>query len=105
MPVNQAKILENVDAMVAAGRITGEEAANLRAAANPDEFDRAMGAIRARHAGAHIDSAVARGEMTEAEATAALAELRSGGHPKGLRARARIQPQPLCELSDTAGGT
>jgi len=85
--MKQAKILAQVHAMVAAGRITQEEAANLRSATGSDEFDRAMGAIRARHASAHIESAGASGEMAQDEGEQYLAELRNGGHPKGLRAR------------------
>ncbi len=47
------RIIEQLDKMVASGRITPEEAARLRATAGTSEFDSAMGAVRARHAQVH----------------------------------------------------
>lgn len=73
--------------MLESGRITEEEAAALRAAENPEVFERALGAIRARHAAERTRAAVAAGEMTQDEADASLEQLRGGAHPKGLRAR------------------
>ena len=85
--MNNDKIVGQVEAMLAAGRITEDEAADIRAARGPDELDRAVGMIGARHAGGHIESAVASGEMTRQEGDAYLDELRAGRNPKGLRAR------------------
>lgn len=85
--MNQDRILQQLDKMVASGRVTEEEAAALRAAAGTAEFEQAIGAVQARHAGEHMDSAIAAGEMTQAEADASLDQLRRGEHPKGLRAR------------------
>jgi hypothetical protein len=73
--------------MVASGRLTEEEAASLQSAPSDAEFERAMGAIRARHAGDHLASAVAEGDMPQDEADAYLDALRAGEHPDGLRAR------------------
>jgi hypothetical protein len=81
------RILEQLDKMVAAGRITEPEAARLRATAGTPEFDVAMGAVRARHAGDQMDDAIRSGELTQEEADAHLDRLRQGEHPKGLRAR------------------
>ena len=85
--MKQERILEQLDKMVASGRITEDEAADLRAAEGTEQFERAVGAIQARHAGEHMPSAIEAGEMTQEEADAYLDRLRSGDHPKGLRAR------------------
>jgi hypothetical protein len=81
--------------MVRSGRITEDEAAHRRATKGSDEFEVIVGAIRARHAGAHMDSAIAAGEMTPEEAYDQLARLRAGEQPKGHRARlGKHRPQP-----------
>jgi hypothetical protein len=85
--VQEERILEQLDKMVASERITEKEAADLRAAAGTEQFERAVGAIQARHAGEHMETAIAAGEMTQEEADAYLDRLRHGDHPKGLRAR------------------
>ena len=85
--MKEERILQQLDTMVASGRITEDEAADLRAATGTDQFERAVGAIQARHAGEHMESAIAAGEMTPEEANAYLDRLRRGDHPKGLRAR------------------
>ncbi len=90
--MKEDRIIQQVDRMVAAGRITDEEAAQLRAAEGTPEFDAVVGAIRARHAGAHMEAAVAEGDMNQAEADGYLARLRSGEHPKGLRAKLQVPP-------------
>jgi polyhydroxyalkanoate synthesis regulator phasin len=85
--MKQNRIIEQIDKMVASGRITEEEATQLRATEGTAEFDAAVGAIRARHAGAHMESAVGKGELSQEEADGYLERLRNGEHPKGLRAR------------------
>jgi hypothetical protein len=85
--VEQERILAQLDKMVASGRMTDEEAAAVRAAATSEEFERAMGAVRARHASVHMVRAVAAGSMSQAEADADLERLRNGEHPDGLRVR------------------
>jgi argininosuccinate lyase len=75
--------------MVASGRITQEEADGLRGAAGTTEFDKAMTAIRVRHAQAHTDAAVAAGTMSQEDAAAALESLRQGDHSADLRRRIR----------------
>lgn len=92
--MNEQRIIQQVDRMVAAGRITEEEARELRAAEGTPRFDAAVGAIRARHAGAHLEDAVVAGVMSQAEADAMVAQLRGGEHPKGLRARLRMHRSP-----------
>jgi polyhydroxyalkanoate synthesis regulator phasin len=87
--MKQERIMEQIDHMVELGRITEEEAARLRATEGTDEFDAAVGAIRARHAGAHMEGAIAEGEMSQEEADGYLDRLHQGEHPEGLRARLR----------------
>jgi hypothetical protein len=85
--MNERRIIGQIDKMVTSGRITEDEAVRLRAAEGRPEFDVAVGEIRARHAGAHMEGAVRAGEMSRQEADGYLERLRSGEHPKGLRAR------------------
>lgn len=87
--MQQRRILEQIDTMVASGRITSQEATQLRAAQGTDEFDGVVNAIRARHAGAHMEVAIASGDMSPGEAEGYLERLRHGEHPEGLRARLR----------------
>jgi len=87
--MRQELIVQQVDKMVKSGRITEDEAAQLRATKGTAEFDAAVGAIRARHAAVHMEQAIASGEMSQEEADGYLQRLRSGEHPRGLRARLR----------------
>jgi hypothetical protein len=82
---DQQRILQQLDRMVSAGRVSPHEAERLRAAADADEFEAAMGDVRARHAGADLDTAVADGHLTQAEADDLLHWLRRGEHAPGLR--------------------
>ena len=88
--MKEQRIIEQMDKMVESGRITEEEAAQLRATEGTADFEAAVGAVRARHAGAHVEAAIADGEMSQEEADAYLERLRSGEHPEGLRARLRM---------------
>jgi polyhydroxyalkanoate synthesis regulator phasin len=91
--MREERITEQVDKMVKSGRITEEEAARLRATEGTVDFDAAVGAIRARHASAHVEGAIAEGEMSQEEADGYLERLRNGEHPEGLRARLRKHRQ------------
>jgi hypothetical protein len=79
------RLLERLNAMVATGRVTEDEAAELRAARTDEELEAVTVAIRSRHAGSRMEEAVAAGLMSRAEADANLASLRRGEHPEGLR--------------------
>ena len=68
MPVNEHRIIEQVDRMVASGRITEEEVGRLRAAEGSAAFEEVVAAIRARHAQVHTDAAVAEGRISQSEA-------------------------------------
>jgi hypothetical protein len=83
------RMMERLDAMVARGRITPDEAARLHATESSSEFDEVVAGIRARHAQAHTDLAVAEGRMGEAEADAYLERVRDGEHSQDLRQRIR----------------
>jgi polyhydroxyalkanoate synthesis regulator phasin len=77
--------MKQIDKMVKSGRISEEEAARLRSTEGTPEFDQAMGDIRARHAGAHMEEAVAEGQMSQAKADGYIERLKAGEHPRGLR--------------------
>jgi polyhydroxyalkanoate synthesis regulator phasin len=85
-------IMEQLDKMVAAGRVTAEEAARLRATAGTSGFDEALASIRARHAQAHTDRAVEAGRLTEEEADGYLARVRDGEHSRELRSAIKGRP-------------
>jgi polyhydroxyalkanoate synthesis regulator phasin len=87
--MQRERIIEQLDTMVESGRITPEEAARLRAAEGTADFDAAINDVRARHAGAHMEAAVADGGMSQEEADGLLARVRQGEHPEGLRSRLR----------------
>jgi hypothetical protein len=87
--MDHRRVLEQLDRMVASGRVTQEEAYGLRGAASTTEFDAVMTAIRARHAQAHLDAAVAAGTISPEDAAAGLESVRQGDHSAGLRRRIR----------------
>jgi len=88
-PAGRRRLIESLDRMVEAGRVTEQEAAQLRASVEPDEFDTAVRKIRVRHAGPRLAAAVESGNMTAEEADDYLERLARGEHPKGLRAHLR----------------
>jgi hypothetical protein len=87
--MQEERIIEQLDNMVAAGRITPDEAARVRATAGTAEFHAALGAIRARHAQIHAVDGVAAGRLSREEADAALHRVRDGEHSAELRAHIR----------------
>jgi polyhydroxyalkanoate synthesis regulator phasin len=87
--MDHARVIEQLDRMIASGRITAEEADRLRVSEGTTEFDAVMGAIRARHAQAHTDAAVAAGTMSPEDASAALERVRQGDHSADLRRHIR----------------
>ncbi len=83
------RILGTLDRMVASGRITENEAQDLRTATDERDFNQAVRNIRVRHAGVQLDEAVADGSLTRTEADRLLDRLRTGEHGGSLRARLR----------------
>jgi hypothetical protein len=83
------RMMERLDAMVSNGRITDEEAAQLRATEGTPAFDDVVARIRARHAQAHTDPAVADGTMSREEADGLLDRVLAGEHSTELRKRVR----------------
>ncbi len=75
--------------MLAAGRITPEEAASVRLAEDDRARESALGAIRLRHARERVQVAVVSGEMSEGDAAAFLERVANGEEPKALRALLR----------------
>jgi polyhydroxyalkanoate synthesis regulator phasin len=83
------RMMERLDAMVSNGRITNEEAVQLRATEGTPAFDDVVARIRARHAQAHTEPAVADGTMSHEEADGLLARVRAGEHSTELRKQVR----------------
>jgi polyhydroxyalkanoate synthesis regulator phasin len=75
--------------MVEAGRITAEEAAHLRATEGTPAFEEVVARVRARHAQAHTDPAVAEGRMSQDEADHLLGRVLDGEHSTELRKQVR----------------
>jgi hypothetical protein len=82
-------MMQRLDPMVANGRITVEEADQLRATEGTPAFDEAVARVRARHAQAHTDPAVAEGTMSRAEADGLLERVLAGEHSTELRKQVR----------------
>ena len=85
----EQRILRQLDHLVGTGRMTPEEAGQLRAAGSPDDFQAVLGEVRARHAGPSLDAAVADGELSQPEADDLRHRLRRGEHSSGLRKHLR----------------
>ena len=84
------RMMQRLDAMVANGRITAEEAAQLRATRGHRRVRRrASHGIRARHAQAHTDPAVAEGRMSQEEADGFSSACVTGEHSHELRKHIR----------------
>jgi hypothetical protein len=89
MPKNRTRLLERLDHLVRSGQVTEEEAAELRAATNDEDYQAAVVRIRTRHARGRLDAAVEAGQMTPAQASVNLEQIKKGKHPRGLRAHLR----------------
>jgi polyhydroxyalkanoate synthesis regulator phasin len=87
--MDEARMVQRLDTMVANGRITPDEAAQLRATEGTPEFQRVVARIRARHAQAHTDPAVADGAMSQEEADRLLERVLAGEHSTQLRKQVR----------------
>jgi hypothetical protein len=87
--MEQTRIIEQLDRLVDSGRVTPEEASMLRSAAGAPAFDAVMRTIRARHARAHAEAAVAAGAISREEAEVSLERVREGDHSPELRRHIR----------------
>lgn len=83
------RIIEQLDTMVAKGRITPEEAEQLRATDGTPGFNDVLARIRARHAQAHTDPAVGAGRLSQEEADGLLERVLAGEHSTELRKEIR----------------
>jgi len=78
--------------MVAAGRLTEEEAKRMRAASTASEREEAARTVQMRHARSRLEEAVDSGRLTPAEAEAFVERLDRGEDVsilRGVRRRAR----------------
>ncbi len=86
-------LVERLDKMVAAGRLTEEEAGRLRAAAGSGELDDAAREIQLKHARARVREALEGGHLSQEEADAIFCRLEDGEDPRFLRGlRRRFRP-------------
>ncbi len=80
------RIAAQAGKLVAAGRLTADEAERLRAAPDLSRARRVVREIRARHASERLDDAVAEGTVSRQEADELVERLRGGEHSRALRA-------------------
>jgi ubiquinone/menaquinone biosynthesis C-methylase UbiE/Arc/MetJ-type ribon-helix-helix transcriptional regulator len=87
-------IVERLDQMVAAGRVTGEEAERLREAVRSGGFDEAVRDVRIRHAEERLAAGLRDGTVTREEADTVLARVRNGEHPRLPRPLRHVRHDP-----------
>ena len=88
-PRQQENILRSLDRMVKKGQMTQDEADRLRQASDPEEFEVAVRAVRARHAYKRLDGAVKDGTMSRDEADDVVERIKEGEHSRSFRLRLR----------------
>lgn len=88
-PRQRENALRGLDKMVKKGQMTSTEADRLQGATEPEEFEVAVRAVRARYASKRLDGAVMNGSMTQADADEVLTKLRNGEHSRSLRSHLR----------------
>jgi len=88
-PRQRENILRGLDKMVKKGQMTRDEADRLREAADPEEFEVAVRAVRARHAFKRLNGAVKDGTMTKEEADHVIERIKNGEHSRTLRSHLR----------------
>jgi hypothetical protein len=79
------RLAARVEKMLAAGRITADEAERVRAAPNTGDLDAVVDEIRRRHAAEWAAAAVANGRITDEEASEILAALERGDDVQSIR--------------------
>jgi polyhydroxyalkanoate synthesis regulator phasin len=84
-PERLSRIAGQADKLVAAGRLTADEAHQLRAAPDAARAEQVLREIRARHASERLDAAVSEGAMRRREADDLLERVRGGEHSRALR--------------------
>lgn len=100
MHAHNEGLLERLDKMVEAGRITEEEAGRLRAA-EPGQRDDLVREIRLHHASAKLDPAVEDGRLTQGEADDILGRLANSERPRFL---GRLRQSPTRPMSTPTTG-
>jgi hypothetical protein len=96
-------LLARLDHMVAAGRVTPDEAARVRAANSEHERAAALRSIRERHATERVRTAVDEGRLEPAEADDIVQRLRAGEDAHHLRRRilaSKNEPAPSDDERD-----
>lgn len=83
--------------MLAAGRVTAEEAGRVNAAADEREVEAALAAIRRRHVTERVQADVAAGRMDRREADSVLERLADGDDPQTLRGLLPRRRAPIAD--------
>src|SRR5262245_11888406 len=84
MDFSRDRVLHRVEKMLEAGRVTENEAARVREAAESQDLDEAVREISIRHATERVDEAVEDGGLTPEEAASIRTRLEAGEDPRNL---------------------
>lgn len=85
LPRGGPRLVERLDKMIRAGRLTEEDAERLRASAESGDLDDAAREIQLKHARARVTAAVEGGRLTQEQAHAFFDRLDKGEDPRFLR--------------------
>jgi len=91
-PLSPAQVLERVERMVRAGRISKEDGDRLRAAAAAGGVDEAVADVRRKHAGARVAAAVESGRVSRDDGIVLLERLERGESPEQVLRGVRTAP-------------
>ena len=89
------RLFARLDKLVRAGRLSKEEAAGLRTAADTGQLGEAAREIQLRHASVRVNEAVADGTITQEQARLLLERLASGEDPRFVRGLRRGRPRDV----------
>ena len=87
--VASPRMASRIDKMLAAGRITEEEADRVRAAAESGDLGTAVNEIRARHVREWVAHQVQAGHLSQADADEVLERAERGEDPGSIRSALR----------------
>jgi hypothetical protein len=91
-PLSPAQLLDRVDNMVRAGRISEEDGDRLRAAATSGDLDEAIADVRRKHAGARVAQAVESGRISPEDGAVLLERIERGEDPAEVLRGVRTAP-------------
>jgi hypothetical protein len=105
-PERLSRIAGQAEKLVAAGRLSADEAQRLRASSDVSGAEQVVREIRTRHASERLNAAVSEGAMSRQEADDLLERVRGGEHSRALRShlfRFRVKRRKQTKPAEAAG--